>query len=159
MHGKQAWKSKNLLHAAERIAFIGAPQVFFCGGCRYRVTAFRDWPVRKVKEALFAGGIARANKPDEIRNTPGIRNWDDLVRILLGIVGNVLVTPLHCVRFANLIMHLGADIDLCWSAHGRRQAAVGLPCASGMLSAVSAFRSTALAGHSLTCHMCRAVRR
>ena len=23
-------------------------QVFFCSGCRYRVTAFPDWPVAKV---------------------------------------------------------------------------------------------------------------
>ena len=58
-------------------------QVFFCGGCRYRVTAYRDWPVYKVKQALFAGGIARANKPEGVRNTPGIRGWDDLVRIVL----------------------------------------------------------------------------
>lgn len=44
---------------------------FFCGGCRYRVTAYPDWTALKVKEALFKGGIARANKPDDVRNTPG----------------------------------------------------------------------------------------
>ena len=54
--------------------------MFFCGGCRYRVTAYRDWPVYKVKQALFSGGIARANKPEGVRNTPGIRGWEDLVR-------------------------------------------------------------------------------
>ena len=58
-------------------------QVFFCGGCRYRVTAQREWPVHKVKQALFAGGIARANKPEGIRNTPGIQKWEDLVRSML----------------------------------------------------------------------------
>jgi hypothetical protein len=41
--------------------------------------------VHKVKQALLAGGIARANKADGIRNTPGIRDWDDLVRIRLGL--------------------------------------------------------------------------
>ena len=25
-----------------------ALQAFFCGGCRYRVTAYPDWPVKKV---------------------------------------------------------------------------------------------------------------
>ncbi|EFN54501.1 hypothetical protein CHLNCDRAFT_135209 [Chlorella variabilis] len=26
---------------------------FFCGGCRYRVTAYPDWTVERVKRALF----------------------------------------------------------------------------------------------------------
>lgn len=41
--------------------------------CRYRVTAYPDWTVERVKRALFVGGIARANKPEHIRNTPGIQ--------------------------------------------------------------------------------------
>ena len=41
--------------------------------CRYRVTAYPDWKVERVKQALFGGGIARANKPDGVRNTPGIQ--------------------------------------------------------------------------------------
>jgi hypothetical protein len=57
---------------------------FFCGGCRYRVTAFPDWTAAKVKQALFAGGIARANKPDGIRNTPGIKKWEDLELLYAG---------------------------------------------------------------------------
>jgi hypothetical protein len=34
--------------------------------------------VERVKQALFGGGIARANKPDGVRNTPGIqvRCWE-----------------------------------------------------------------------------------
>lgn len=40
---------------------------------RYRVTAYPDWPVERVKQALFKGGIARANKPEGVRNTPGIQ--------------------------------------------------------------------------------------
>ena len=54
--------------------------MFFCGGCRYRVSAQPEWPVHKVKQALFDGGIARANKPEGVRNTPGIQSWADLVR-------------------------------------------------------------------------------
>ncbi|KIY96369.1 hypothetical protein MNEG_11594 [Monoraphidium neglectum] len=53
---------------------------FFCGGCRYRVTAYPDWTVEKVKRALFDGGIARSNKPEGRSATPGIRSWQDLVR-------------------------------------------------------------------------------
>jgi hypothetical protein len=33
----------------------------------------------QVKRALFDGGIARSNKPEGIRNTPGIQEWSDLV--------------------------------------------------------------------------------
>ena len=65
------------------ITSLPAAQVFFSAGCRYRVTASREWPVHKVKQALFAGGIARANKPEGIRNTPGIKKWEDLVWSLL----------------------------------------------------------------------------
>lgn len=37
------------------------------------MTAYPDWPVERVKQALFKGGIARANKPEGVRNTPGIQ--------------------------------------------------------------------------------------
>ena len=56
---------------------------FFCGACRYRVTARPDWTVARVKQALFAGGIARANAPEGRRSTPGIQRWEDLVRAAL----------------------------------------------------------------------------
>lgn len=54
-------------------------QVFFCGGCRYRVTALPEWTVGAVKRALWAGGIERSNKPPEKRGTPGLQRWEDLV--------------------------------------------------------------------------------
>lgn len=106
-------------------------QAFFCGGCRYRVTAAPDWTVAKVthamacdarssasmvlvpsdgiagglhvpkaiswaqqacaqqacagvpglqvKQALWAGGIQRSNKPEGKRHTPGLQKWEDLV--------------------------------------------------------------------------------
>lgn len=57
---------------------------FFCAGCRYRVTAYPDWTARQVKEALFNGGIARSNKPEGIRNTPGIQKWEDIELIYAG---------------------------------------------------------------------------
>lgn len=57
---------------------------FFCGGCRYRVTAYPDWTAQQVKEALFKGGIARSNKPENIRNTPGIQKWEDIELIYAG---------------------------------------------------------------------------
>ncbi|KAL4432226.1 hypothetical protein ABPG77_005988 [Micractinium sp. CCAP 211/92] len=57
---------------------------FFCGSCRYRVTAYPDWPVERVKQALFKGGITRANKPEGVRNTPGIQKWEDLELIYAG---------------------------------------------------------------------------
>eukprot|EP00889_Picochlorum_renovo_P003820 jgi/Picre1/30850/NNA_006209.t1 len=57
---------------------------FFCGGCRYRVTAYPDWTAQQVKEALFNGGIARSNKPEEVRNTPGIQKWEDIELIYAG---------------------------------------------------------------------------
>ena len=49
----------------------GVPVYLFA--CRYRVTAYPDWTVERVKRALFGGGIARANKPEGVRNTPGIQ--------------------------------------------------------------------------------------
>ncbi|KAK9839277.1 hypothetical protein WJX81_005455 [Elliptochloris bilobata] len=52
--------------------------VFFCSGCRYRVTAYRDWTVARVKQALWDGGIQRSNKPESVRNTPGLHRWQDL---------------------------------------------------------------------------------
>jgi hypothetical protein len=57
---------------------------FFCGGCRYRVTAYPDWTALKVKEALFKGGIARANKPSDVSNTPGIQKAEDIELIYAG---------------------------------------------------------------------------
>ena len=38
----------------------------------------------QVKKALFDGGIARANKPEGVRNTPGIQKWEDLELIYAG---------------------------------------------------------------------------
>lgn len=80
-----------------------AVQAFFCGGCRYRVTADPSWPVPKVlsllllmykglnnpharpaaqvKQALWQGGIQRANKPEAECNTPGMQQWSDLVSL------------------------------------------------------------------------------
>jgi hypothetical protein len=40
--------------------------------------------VAQVKQALFAGGIARSNKPEHIRNTPGIQKWQDLELLYAG---------------------------------------------------------------------------
>lgn len=80
--------------ATEELTFEGIPTVpprkdqdhfaFFCNGCRYRVTALPEWPVERVKKALFDGGIERANKPEGVRNTPGIRSWEDLALIYAG---------------------------------------------------------------------------
>lgn len=117
---------------------------FFCGACRYRVTAYPDWTVEKVrrrlmargggirrgrraaatrravnstrhvsclhvllnpprpprrrpcanpqvKRALFEGGIARANKPPGQAATPGIRSWEDLVRMCVRCGGRLRV--------------------------------------------------------------------
>lgn len=57
---------------------------FYCNGCRYRVTAYPDWEVSKVKKALFDGGIERANAPPDRRHTPGIQKWEDLELIYAG---------------------------------------------------------------------------
>ncbi|KAF5843779.1 hypothetical protein DUNSADRAFT_8295 [Dunaliella salina] len=57
---------------------------FFCSGCRYRVTAKPDWSVEKVKQALWNGGIQRANAPEAMRSTPGLRKWQDLELIYAG---------------------------------------------------------------------------
>lgn len=34
----------------------------------------------QVKQALWKGGIERSNKPQHVRNTPGLERWQDLVR-------------------------------------------------------------------------------
>ena len=105
--------------------WCGDVQSFFCGGCRYRVTAYPDWTAAKVtlssiallhsgsmlcpvhaqgqmvvlrkplpcvdvsfypptwlqvKQALWAGGIVRANRPAGKSNTPGMERWEDLVK-------------------------------------------------------------------------------
>lgn len=57
---------------------------FFCGGCRYLVSGKPEWTVAQVKQALFDGGIARANKPEGVRNTPGIQRWQDLALVYAG---------------------------------------------------------------------------
>jgi hypothetical protein len=44
------------------------------------VIAHLPTPVQ-VKQALWAGGIQRSNKPAERRNTPGLQSWEDLVRV------------------------------------------------------------------------------
>ena len=69
------------------------------------MTAYRDWPVGRVKQALIAGGISRANKPDGIRNTPGIRSWEDLVRVVLAIPEpcGVRVAEPHTVCDADIL--------------------------------------------------------
>ena len=47
-----------------------------------RLEAYPDWTARRVKEALFAGGITRQNKPhlSHISDTKGIQTWSDIVR-------------------------------------------------------------------------------
>eukprot|EP01025_Chloroclados_australasicus_P043219 TRINITY_DN46078_c1_g1_i1.p2 TRINITY_DN46078_c1_g1~~TRINITY_DN46078_c1_g1_i1.p2 ORF type:complete len:102 (+),score=9.24 TRINITY_DN46078_c1_g1_i1:30-308(+) len=57
---------------------------FFCGGCRYRVTAYPEWSVERVKQALWDGGIERSNKPEGKRSTPGLQKWEDLELIYAG---------------------------------------------------------------------------
>lgn len=79
-------------------------QVFFCSGCRYRVTAHPIWPVHKVKQALYEGGISRSNKPEDVRNTPGIQRWEDLVSEATVSGG----TYMHVPELADLNMWLAA---------------------------------------------------
>lgn len=79
-------------------------QVFFCSGCRYRVTAHPNWPVHKVKQALYEGGISRSNKPEDVRNTPGIQRWEDLVSEATVSGG----TSMHAPELADLNMWLAA---------------------------------------------------
>lgn len=62
---------KNMTHMA-----------FFCDGCRYRVEAYPDWTAAQVKQALFKGGIQRANNPNRV--TPGINKWEDIDIIYAG---------------------------------------------------------------------------
>uniref|UniRef100_A0A7S2TAA7 Uncharacterized protein n=1 Tax=Chloropicon roscoffensis TaxID=1461544 RepID=A0A7S2TAA7_9CHLO len=62
---------KNMTHLA-----------FFCNGCRYRVEAYPDWTANQVAEALWRGGIERANNPNG--NTPGIRSAADIALIYAG---------------------------------------------------------------------------
>lgn len=52
--------------------------------------------MQKVKQALFDGGIARANKPDDVRNTPGIQRWQDLVSDLSQCWGIIPETNASC---------------------------------------------------------------
>uniref|UniRef100_A0A383WL67 Ubiquitin-like domain-containing protein n=1 Tax=Tetradesmus obliquus TaxID=3088 RepID=A0A383WL67_TETOB len=55
-----------------------AHMAFYCNGCRYRVAATPDMTVAQVKQALWAGGIARVNKAPEQSSTPGMKDWSDL---------------------------------------------------------------------------------
>jgi hypothetical protein len=48
------------------------------------VTARPDWSVARVKQALWAGGIQRSNKPEGRRSTPGLQKWEDLELIYAG---------------------------------------------------------------------------
>jgi len=57
---------------------------FFCAGCRYRVTADPSWTVSKAKEALWAGGIARSNRTEGPRATPGLSGPADLELMYAG---------------------------------------------------------------------------
>lgn len=45
---------------------------------------FQTLYILQVKQALFKGGISRANKPEGIRNTPGIQKWQDIELIYAG---------------------------------------------------------------------------
>jgi len=62
---------KNMTHMA-----------FFCNGCRYRVEAYPDWTGKQVAEALWRGGIERANNPHG--NTPGMKKPEDIALIYAG---------------------------------------------------------------------------
>eukprot|EP00955_Chlamydomonas_euryale_P111058 366036-Chlamydomonas_euryale.AAC.13 len=79
-------------------AHVSYPQAFFCCGCRYRVTAEPGWTVAEVKQALWAGGIARANKPPERGGVPGMRQWQDLALVYAGQVG----AKTHCKEHGNV---------------------------------------------------------
>ena len=59
----------------------------------------------QVKQALWAGGIQRSNKPAAKRNTPGLQNWEDLVRLFLAAV--------H-VRIADCIKHQLCKCSGAW---------------------------------------------
>ncbi|KAJ9516779.1 hypothetical protein V8C86DRAFT_2476408 [Haematococcus lacustris] len=71
---------------------------FFCSGCRYRVTARPDWSVERVKKALWAGGIARSNKEEGRRATPGLQDWDDLELIYAGQILSDNSAPMSAYR-------------------------------------------------------------
>ncbi len=81
-----------------------------------------------MKQALLAGGIARANKPEGIRNTPGIHGWEDLVRVAL--IPSLATRIMQGSLASALSLSANADTDLRWSAHGERQAFDGLPRAT-----------------------------
>jgi hypothetical protein len=55
----------------------------YCDGCRYRVTCSPDWTAARLKQALWDGGIARANKAQDGEEgaTPGIQRWQDIVSV------------------------------------------------------------------------------
>ena len=47
----------------------------------------------QVKQALWDGGIARSNKPEGRRNTPGLQAWSDLVRPVLPLYVHICMAP------------------------------------------------------------------
>ena len=55
-------------------------------GLRYRVEAFPDWSVGRMKQALWEGGIHRSDKASEIGE--GMSSWEDLVLVYKGQVMN-----------------------------------------------------------------------
>ena len=70
--------------AGPAFAALAARMAFYCNGKRYIVTASPDMLVREVKSRLFAGGIARANRPAGVSHTPGIRAATDLDLVYAG---------------------------------------------------------------------------
>ena len=63
----------------------------YCDGCRYRVTCAPDWTAAQLKQALWAGGIARANKGEGEGEgaAPGMQRWQDIVSFSLVGVGGL----------------------------------------------------------------------
>ena len=45
-----------------------------CRGCRYRVEAYPDWTVGRLKRALWEGGIRRSDPAEGVRRTPGLES-------------------------------------------------------------------------------------
>ena len=52
-----------------------------CGGCRYRVEAYPDWTVGRLKRALWEGGIRRSDPSEAVRRTPGLSAPEDLALV------------------------------------------------------------------------------
>ena len=56
----------------------------YFGGMRFRLEAYPDWTVAKFKQALFDGGVQRANPPADVAATPGVQSWEDLAVLYAG---------------------------------------------------------------------------